>query len=129
MQRRHFIQAGLFALAPIVGCSALVRTSRLDAAQFRSERRFARTSFGRIAYVERGSGNAALFLHGFPLNSFQWRGQLERLSPMGVEPEKYGMRVVRSAPWSTVLEWELDPRARAERLIKLSRRDRWQPAP
>src|SRR5262249_21868272 len=28
----------------------------------------------RIAYIERGHGDAALFLHGFPLNSFQWRG-------------------------------------------------------
>ena len=81
MQRRHFIQAGLFALAPVVGCTALTGTSRLDAPAFRRERRFARTSFGRIAYLERGSGDAALFLHGFPLNSFQWRGQLERLSP------------------------------------------------
>jgi haloalkane dehalogenase len=80
MQRRHFIHAGLLALAPLVGCSSFVSPSPLDAAQFRSERRFARTSFGSIAYVERGSGTAALFLHGFPLNSFQWRGQLERLS-------------------------------------------------
>lgn len=30
--------------------------------------------------VERGSGDAALFLHGIPLNGFQWRGVLERLS-------------------------------------------------
>jgi pimeloyl-ACP methyl ester carboxylesterase len=29
--------------------------------------------------VERGSGPAALFLHGAPLNGFQWRGALERL--------------------------------------------------
>jgi pimeloyl-ACP methyl ester carboxylesterase len=44
-------------------------------------RRFVATPFGRIAYVERGSGPAALFLHGFPMNGFQWRGSLERLSP------------------------------------------------
>jgi pimeloyl-ACP methyl ester carboxylesterase len=43
-------------------------------------RRYAGTRFGKIAYVERGTGAAALFLHGFPLNSFQWRGALERLS-------------------------------------------------
>ena len=36
--------------------------------------------FGKIAYVERGSGDAALFLHGFPLSSFQWRGAFDRLS-------------------------------------------------
>jgi pimeloyl-ACP methyl ester carboxylesterase len=53
---------------------------RLDAAAFHASRRFIATPFGRIAYVERGSGPAALFLHGFPLNGFQWRGSLERLS-------------------------------------------------
>lgn len=52
----------------------------LDAAAYRAERRFAATPFGRIAYLERGSGDTALFLHGLPLNSFQWRGAIERLS-------------------------------------------------
>ena len=52
----------------------------LDAAAFRRLRRFADLRFGRIAYVERGSGQAALFLHGAPLNGFQWRGALERLA-------------------------------------------------
>ena len=36
---------------------------------------------GRIAYVERGRGPSALFLHGYPLNGYQWRGALERLHP------------------------------------------------
>ena len=53
---------------------------RLDAAAFHAARRFADLSFGRIAYVERGEGPAALFFHGYPLNGFQWRGALERLS-------------------------------------------------
>ncbi len=35
----------------------------------------------RIAYIERGEGQVALFLHGFPLNGYQWRGAIERLSP------------------------------------------------
>src|SRR5260370_12254239 len=51
-----------------------------DAAAFRAARRFAETRFGKIAYLERGTGEAALFLHGFPLNGFQWRGALDRLS-------------------------------------------------
>ncbi|MEO8550503.1 MAG: alpha/beta fold hydrolase, partial [Kofleriaceae bacterium] len=53
----------------------------LDAAAFRAERRFAELAVGKIAYLERGSGDAALFLHGAPLNGFQWRGAIERLSP------------------------------------------------
>ena len=36
-------------------------------------------SMSRVAYVERGSGPVALFIHGYPLNSYQWRGALERL--------------------------------------------------
>jgi haloalkane dehalogenase len=52
----------------------------LDAAAWSAARRFAETPFGKIAYVERGSEDAALFLHGFPLNGFQWRGALDRLS-------------------------------------------------
>jgi pimeloyl-ACP methyl ester carboxylesterase len=51
------------------------------AAEFRAARRLVPTRLGRVACVERGFGQAALFLHGFPLNSFQWRGALERLSP------------------------------------------------
>jgi len=32
--------------------------------------------------VERGKGPAALFLHGFPLNGFQWRGIIPELAKM-----------------------------------------------
>ena len=38
------------------------------------------TSFGRISYVERGSGPVALFVHGVLLNSHLWRHQLAALS-------------------------------------------------
>jgi pimeloyl-ACP methyl ester carboxylesterase len=52
----------------------------LDAAAYRATRRYAELAVGKIAYVERGSGDAAVFLHGAPLNGFQWRGAIERLS-------------------------------------------------
>jgi len=93
MQRRQFIEAaaGTLAAGALTGCitrteyrdaaSRSTSFAPLDAKAFHVERRFAETPFGKIAYVERGSGSAALFLHGFPLNSFQWRGALERLSP------------------------------------------------
>jgi pimeloyl-ACP methyl ester carboxylesterase len=48
-------------------------------AQFHAARHFLDTHFGQIAYVERGRGPAALFLHGWPLNGYQWRGALARL--------------------------------------------------
>jgi pimeloyl-ACP methyl ester carboxylesterase len=84
MYRRDF----LGACATIAGTTALlpyrVVQSKENAAPgvatFTALRRVVETPFGRIAYVERGKGPAALFLHGFPLNGFHWRGSLERLS-------------------------------------------------
>ena len=52
-----------------------------DPAHFHAVRQYARIAFGDIAYIDHGTGPAALFLHGFPLNSFQWRGAIERLAP------------------------------------------------
>ena len=52
----------------------------MDVPRFSAARKFADLPYGRIAYVERGRGAAALFLHGYPLNGYQWRGALSRLS-------------------------------------------------
>src|SRR5579862_662017 len=76
MQRRDFIYTTVTAAL----AASVRRFTPSEVATFRAARRFAATPFGRIAYVERGTGHAALFVHGFPLNSFQWRGALDRLS-------------------------------------------------
>lgn len=85
MNRRDFLGtcATIAAAAALPACRTVPTSGNgaLDAAAFASLRRYAETPFGRIAYVERGSGPAALFLHGLPLNGFHWRGLLERLSP------------------------------------------------
>jgi len=60
--------------------AAAASTMSLTAADYHASRQFAETSFGRIAYIERGKGLATLFLHGFPLNSFQWRGVIPLLT-------------------------------------------------
>lgn len=94
MQRRDVLKLGMGTMAAVAagwtgrawsgglvgggGAAAGMRT--LDAVAWAAARQWTRTPFGRIAHVERGSGPAALFLHGFPLNGFQWRGALERLS-------------------------------------------------
>src|SRR5207302_10412441 len=52
----------------------------MNAAEFAASRRFAETMFGRIAYVERGGGPAALRLHGALMNGYQWRDVVERCS-------------------------------------------------
>ena len=80
MKRRQFLQLTGAALAASLTSAAADTSQPLDAAAFRAMRRLADLRFGRIAYVERGSGQAALFLHGAPLNGFQWRGAIERLS-------------------------------------------------
>lgn len=88
MDRRSFLQAcataagggALTVLHATPGRQENAREAAQETAEFSRLRRFADTSFGRIAYVERGSGLAALFLHGFPLNGFHWRGSLARLS-------------------------------------------------
>jgi haloalkane dehalogenase len=86
MKRRDFLWMSAMAAGAMTlpACRAArggrEEPVRLDAAAFQASRQFVETTFGRIAHVERGSGSAALFLHGFPLNGFQWRGSMERLS-------------------------------------------------
>jgi pimeloyl-ACP methyl ester carboxylesterase len=77
MKRREFLYVTV-AAAAMCGTRAAAQT---EVARYRQARRFADLPCGRIAYVERGAGAAALFLHGAPLNGFQWRGALDRLAP------------------------------------------------
>lgn len=49
---------------------------------FLGSRRTVATPSGRISYVEKGSGPAALFVHGVPLNGFHWRHALDRLGDL-----------------------------------------------
>src|SRR5690349_16579483 len=95
MDRRNFLlTAGTLAAAVVARGAATTRSAADHAAgaagsppagetgvaAFAAERRFANLPQGRVAYVDRGRGPAALFLHGFPLNGYQWRGALDRLS-------------------------------------------------
>jgi pimeloyl-ACP methyl ester carboxylesterase len=85
MQRRQFLHAGA-AIALMTQASArgldAAATPRppMDAAAFHAARRFAALPCGNIAYIDSGSGDAALFLHGAPLNGYQWRGAIDRLA-------------------------------------------------
>jgi haloalkane dehalogenase len=105
MQRREFLGFGVGALAAglVAGCTSRVAThnaialgsssSRTDANSWNASRLFASMRFGNIAYADRGNGQAALFLHGFPLNSFQWRGAFDRLSAYRrcIAPDSLGL--------------------------------------
>lgn len=80
MVRRDFVRgAAAGGVLTAVGVSSASasdsRVQRFFAAQRRVE-----TPLGRIAFIEAGAGDAALFLHGWPLNGFHWTGALDRLS-------------------------------------------------
>ena len=84
MQRRDFLYgssavAGATLLSQTFAYAGAAPTKPIDAAWYRRSRRFAELPVSRVAYVEAGHGPAALFVHGYPLNGFQWRGALERL--------------------------------------------------
>lgn len=90
MNRRNFLNYGVAAaLGSATGTALAAAAARsgdpvaedVEAGLlYNRERRFLESPFGRIAYIDRGSGRPTLFLHGFPLSSFQWRGVIERLS-------------------------------------------------
>lgn len=93
MNRREFfcVSAGALAMSALNAwepeCDASILSSQkrlheLSATEFHGYRKFVTTSQGWIAYIDRGNGPAAIFLHGFPLNSFQWRGIIPQLSPV-----------------------------------------------
>ena len=88
----------------------------MNAKEFHASRKFAELSYGRIAYVERGHGPAAVFLHGYPLNGFQWRGALERLSKYRrcIAPDFMGLGYTETAEGQS-----LGPEAQADMLAAL----------
>jgi pimeloyl-ACP methyl ester carboxylesterase len=107
MQRRQFLTAatGLATLAAAAGSARAdggLPRAEADASAARAwnaARRYRSTRFGDIAYVERGAGPVALFLHGFPLNGFQWRGAFDRLASHRrcIAPDSLGLGFTRVA--------------------------------
>jgi haloalkane dehalogenase len=126
MRRRDFFvnAAGGLAVAALSGCRVPASfstapapgTVKLDAAAFRAARRYTQLRSGRIVHVERGSGPAALFIHGYPLNGYQWRGALERLSPYRrcISPDLLGLGYTETSATQ-----DLSPAAQAEMLAEL----------
>lgn len=79
-------------------------------------RRFVPLSGGDVAVVERGAGPAALFVHGYPLNGFQWRHALERLSSARrcIAPDLLGLGATKTRSGAP-----LTPDAQAAMLAEL----------
>lgn len=120
MRRRDFLAtctaaAGAAALA-VVRAGQCAQGATSEVAKYAAWRRFADTPFGRVAYVEQGTGPAALFLHGFPLNGFHWRGSLERLAPHRrcIAPDFMGLGYTEVPD-----QQDLSPQAQADMLVAL----------
>lgn len=122
--RRGFLRAvaaaGAGALAGCLPARDARRTGPdpdgLDARDFHDSRRYATVRGADIAWVERGQGEAALFLHGFPLSGFQWRGALPRLAPLRrcIAVDLPGLGFTRVHPGQS-----LDPEAQVAMLCEL----------
>ncbi|MCE3262064.1 MAG: alpha/beta hydrolase [Pseudoduganella sp.] len=123
MLRRDFLKMSLVTAALAAGGAsaapdaAIHAAAARDARAWRAARRFVATSKGRVALVERGAGpQAALFLHGLPLNSFQWRGAVARLASQRrcIAPDFLGLGHSEPAPGVG-----LDPESQVAMLIEL----------
>lgn len=119
MNRREWLRlsAGWLGAQALAGCVFTPQASAsLTAADFSALRRKARTPLGDVAYVEHGLGDAALFLHGFPLNGFQWRGALARLAPYRrcIAPDLLGSGWSEAAP-----DQDLGPESQVRMLLSL----------
>jgi haloalkane dehalogenase len=123
MNRREWLRSGTqwLGLHMLAGCAfqgdaPVAARAGLDSAAFDALRRFAHLEFGEVAYVSHGEGPAALFLHGFPLNGFQWRGAMSLLAPYRrcLAPDLLGMGRSRAASGLDV-----GPEAQADMLVAL----------
>lgn len=75
-----------------------------DAASWHGARLYMDTAHGHVAYHEAGAGPALLFLHGFPLNAYHWRGVINLLAGERrcVAPDLLGLGYTRPAPGADV---------------------------
>lgn len=123
MRRRDVLSALTGALACALparvnaaGFSADLDDDEVAAEWFGCERRFKRHGSSRIAYMDQGKGPGALFIHGFPLSSFQWRGLMARLlgERRCIVPDLMGLGYTEVAPGA-----EIGPDAQVTMLLAL----------
>lgn len=108
--------ATIAALAAITSGLSFAREteiSSIDADQYRRLRRYVKWKNSRVAYIEHGRGPVALSLHAFPLNGFQWRGIIPRLSRHRrcIAPDFLGLGYTETAE-----DQEISPEIQAEML-------------
>lgn len=120
MNRRNFLRTAAIAAVAVgpgirhravamarTGASPGTNENDIDvtaARRYDTDRRFLDGRFGRVAYIDRGSGSPLLLLHGFPLSSFQWRGVIDRLADTRrcLAPDAMGLGYTEVAPGQNV---------------------------
>lgn len=121
MTRRDFLYgssaaAGAALLSETSAQTGTAEAAPMNAQSFHATRKFANLPISRVAYVERGHGLAALFVHGYPLNGFQWRGALDRLQAHRrcIAPDVMGLGYTETPKGQTI-----SPDTQAEMLAML----------
>jgi haloalkane dehalogenase len=120
VNRRSFLTTAVVAAAASFQLSSSQplleeKMDTLDIQSFAGMRRYAQLQNCRVAYVQQGHGPTALFLHGFPLNGFQWRGVIPRLSHHHrcIAPDFMGLGYTETAETQ-----EITPETQAEMLAE-----------
>jgi haloalkane dehalogenase len=121
MTRRQFLLASAFVpCAPRITSASQRQGHRrtMSVSEFRRLRQFRDSPFGRLAYIDRGRGPAAIFLHGLPLNGFFWREAVSGLqaSRRCLAPDLMGLgytdvsatQELSPAAQAEMIEWLLD---------------------
>lgn len=118
LSRRNFLFAA--AAATLAGASmpriAWGGFAQSQVTEWSRRRLFLDSVLGRVAYVDAGKGRAVLMLHGYPLNGFQWRDVLDRLSLTHrcIVPDFMGLG------WSVPAQAEkVDPASQVRMLVSL----------
>jgi haloalkane dehalogenase len=121
MTRRDFLYgssaaAGAALLSQTPAYAGSTTGEPIDANAFHASRKFADLPISRVAYVERGHGLAALFVHGYPLNGFQWRGALPKLQAHRrcIAPDAMGLGYTQTPEGQAI-----SPETQAEMLAML----------
>lgn len=116
MDRRRFVLTATAAMSSPEGLDPLGSVAPTDVRRFAAERRYLNLPQGQIAHADRGGGPAALFIHGFPLNGYQWRGALDRLSGQRrcIAPDLMGLGYTRVSNAQ-----DLSPQAQSDMLVAL----------
>lgn len=116
MDRRGFLTSTIAAVSDGDVVHGLAPAASNEARRFEAERKYLDLRQGRIAYADRGAGRVALFIHGFPLNGYQWRDALDLLAAQRrcLAPDLMGLGYTE-----VPAAQDLSPKSQSDMLVSL----------